>query len=178
MKGTIKDIDKDDLANALKSLYTGFKVQDKKEAIETELFRFLIEKKDWFNNPKTFYLMVLNKLEDIIEQCLESTIENCDVTIKEIYLNFDFYECHIRNFIVMKEGHCCCADKSKFIIKSYIDYIKTGEYPIFNKDKYSVPKFGDSQFWIKYIKALTRLLHGKIDDYLFCYKEIFELKKD
>ncbi len=116
--------------------------------------------------------MVLNKLEDIIEICLENTIENCDYRIMSIYLNYYFYQSHIRKIIVKKEGNCCCADKTNFIIKSYIEYSKTNKYPIFDVENFWVPSIGTNRTWMEFLESLTKLLDGDNKDYLLKYQEL------
>lgn len=95
-----------------------------------------------------------------------------------IYKNYSFLEQGFRFIIVKNEGHTCCADKSRWIIKRYMDYIETEEVPDMEslREKYYVPNYGSFEDWMGFCNAIHEMRYGDFKNYL-TYLEKLIMKK-
>ena len=168
-------VTKQGLTNAFETLFKGIKERNNKEATETELFNFLEKQKQWMDNPEHFNLFVTNKFEDIVDVLVENTFSYVDDTMKGIYFYYSIYESMIRRLIETQEGSGCCADKSRFILKSYFTYCREGKLPEYSTENYWVPNKGSNDSWIGLVKGITELVYGgNPTNYLIRMREIIE----
>lgn len=83
--------------------------------------------------------------------------------LEMVYRHYTFYEQHVRRLIETYEGHACCADKSRYLVKAYMETIK-------GKSGESVqgfkPKYGHLDTWMTFLRECTGLLYGKADAYM------------
>lgn len=138
-------------------------------------------------NPEEFNLRIghkvdrgLYELAKALSSTPNSNIENKNKPIF-IYLHYDFLEKNIRQLCINREGHACCADKSREIIRMYRKYSLTGEIKVFNPDEenYYTPNFGTNQNWIDYCDGLYDLYYGKTEKYIKAYNTLLhaEIRK-
>lgn len=71
----------------------------------------------------TKYTHTFNKLRRAIAR---NVIAN-DHDVVFIFMNYQFLKNHIERLIRDHEGHACCADKSRTILKSLCEYYITGD---------------------------------------------------
>ena len=168
-------VTKEGLINVFGALFKNFSESNKKEAMENELFNFLNSKKEWLKSPDSFDSMVMGKFENIIDTLVEQEYQYADDTIKGIYFNYGIYESIVRRIIKSQEGHACCADKSRFILRSYFQYAKEGKLPEYNTENYWVPNKGSNDSWIGLLRGISSLINsGNPTDYLIRMREIIE----
>ena len=79
----------------------------------------------------------------------------------------------------LREGSSCCADKSRYILKMYLNYSIDGTIPEFNPnvEHYWIPKFGDNEMWISYCDSLYGLYYGKTESYFKAYNALLQSEK-
>lgn len=94
-----------------------------------------------------------------------------------LYLNYRFMENHVRNLIMNKEGSICCADKARWILEKYKNYILTGETVEMGKEiRFCTPGFGEFFDWVNYCDSLYHLFNGDPIEYVSAYTNL--LKKE
>jgi hypothetical protein len=151
------------------------------ELIKNSLEKLKASKID-FSNPERFngYLVykLNNGLKEIANTMHDAPLKGIKDTYKPdfIYLNYDFLEHNIRELCELREGSCCCADKSRSILQMYLKYSLTGEIPEFNPDieNYWTPNFGTHQEWIDLCDALYHLYYGKTEQYFRAYNALIQ----
>ena len=133
-------------------------------------------------NPEEFNWRIGDKVNNRlyeIARVLSSTpnqnIKNKDKPIF-IYVNYDFLEENIRNLCIKREGHSCCADKSREIIRMYMEYCLTEKVRLFNpnEEHYYTPNFGTNDDWINYCDGLYELYYGKPEKYIKTYYTLLQ----
>lgn len=87
--------------------------------------------------------------------------------LEDVYLNYGLYEAQVRRLIEKYEGHGCCADKSRFLLKCYVHQIKTGELPDFGeRTDYWIPGLGSPESWMEVLSQSRFLNSGQVDGYI------------
>lgn len=171
-----------EMAKCLTSLFNALTAKSEEESMEMfgEAINQAKESKIKINNPENFDCFINHKLREGVK-LLASTLHEPSVCKDKnkpnfIYANYSFLENHIRNLCVLREGSSCCADKSRYILKMYLEYSITGEIPSFNPnvEKYWVPNFGDNQMWVNYCDSLCRLYYGYIEEYFKAYNALIQ----
>lgn len=87
--------------------------------------------------------------------------------LEDVYLDYSFYESQVRRLIESYEGHSCCADKSRYLLNSYVSYIKTGELPDFgDRSSYWIPEYASPEAWMSVLERCGHLRMGHVDHFL------------
>ena len=163
------------MEEVLTSFCDAIESEDKKRygALANEVYdrlnkQFEGEKKN-INNPEYFDLFINYRLKKILNLVLDKINEGSKVENKTkfIYLQYDFLKINIKQLIVDREGFSCSMDKTRTIIKMYLNYTITADIPEFTgEEKWDEPKFGTYEEWIKYCDSLYGLYYGHTTEYL------------
>ena len=173
-----------DMTKCLISLVSVLNAKSEEETMKMfgEAINYAKESKVDISNPERFDCFINHKIKEGIE-VLASTLHEPSVCKDKykpnfIYVNYSFLEKHIRNICILREGSSCCADKSRYILRMYLEYSKNGKIPDFNPnvEKYWVPNFGDNQMWINYCDSLYKLFYGYTDEYFKAYNTLIQCK--
>lgn len=129
-------------------------------------------------DPENFGLLVtfdLEQLQDILSHNLISAEQNTKgVTytqeqfhaLQQLMMNYATIEQQLDVLIVKYEGSPCSADKTRYILNLYRDFIVTGEEPSFGERcHYWIPKKGTCEAWLNFTKSISPFLHGQVDEY-------------
>jgi len=171
-----------EIGQCITSLFNALNSKSEEEAMKMfgDAINYAKESKIKINNPENFDCFINHKLGKGIK-LLASTLHEPSVCINKekpnfIYANYSFLENHIRNLCEFREGSSCCADKSRYILKIYLEYSITGEIPIFNPniEAFWIPNFGDNQMWIDYCDSLCRLYYGYTEEYFKAYNSLIQ----
>ena len=172
-----KEVTEEGLKEVMSSMMDGFMRDAEQEHLET--VKGLVEEHgDSLLNPEHYHLLVSHK-HDMMERVLMKTVmskvqmdkkqklsSDQFYALSNIYTDYKFYESQIRRVIEQYEGHACGADKSRYLLKAYMDYIITGELPDFgDRSHYWMPTLGSPQAWITVLERCGHLQHGQFDHY-------------
>ena len=101
------------------------------------------------------------------------------------YMHYDFLDNNVEKLVDMERG--CCADKSRNVLKNYLNYLLSGEITEYHKrndkeHKYWEPDFGTAQEWIDFVASLEYLYYGHTEKYLNAISSLnktkLEVKKE
>ena len=112
---------------------------------------------------------------DYFERYLIEKYPNNNMDIAVIYQSYIAIDGIVEHLIESMEGSACCADKSRWIVRSCTKYLKTAEmFDMTIDDKcYWKPHFGTMWQWVKLVKGATYLIKwGKYDLFI---KELGDL---
>lgn len=185
-------VNPEELAKALESIFGNMLESDKKETknLYGEFIEELIdENKDLIEDAEDFDVFVnyqINKvLEVYLEEILKKEIKEVQDTRKIydilfLYKNYGFLERNVKKLIVLKEGSPCSADKSRWILRSYKNFLISGTIPDMGdkKECYWKPKFGTGEKWVEFCESLVRLHSGNPDRYLLALKSLIDDNKE
>lgn len=141
------------------------------------------EAKDNLNDPDSFNFSINYKINQGIKLLANSLHEPsiCKDKYKPdfIYLNYAFLEQNIKQLCILKEGSCCCVDKSRSIIEMYLEYSISGQVQEFKPDieKWWLPKFGTYQDWMDFCDGLYNLYYGQVEKYFRSYNTLIQAEK-
>lgn len=128
-----------------------------------------------------FHLYVEDKADTILKRIvMEMYPEVFDrqklYNLAFVYRNYAYLKLNIENVLIENEGRSCCADKSRWIIKKYINYILSNEIPPKREsdDSYWMPRVGSGEQWVFFCNSLVKLYYGKPQDYI---KALYDFKK-
>lgn len=131
-------------------------------------------------DPEIFDLYVNHKIDRGIE-LLANTLHEPSISKNKhkpnfIYKNYKFLESHIRELCILREGHSCCADKSRHILNMYMNYSINGNIPEFNPndENFYFPNFGDYKMWIEFCDSLYKLYYGHTKEYFKSYNDLIQ----
>lgn len=147
------------------------------EKEEIELFKKIIDSNNInhnFDSYEEFYLFVKFPFEQFISGFLKSELK-MNNELQFIYSNSQFIERHFEKLIEQIEGSACCADKSRTIMNSIIDFYKSDIEIVFNYDSeytFHLPKkiFTNHNCIIDFYQGLKYLFYGNPEKYLIAYK--------
>ena len=170
------------LEQCMTSLFNALSAKSEEEAMDLfgQAITHASESKKKINNPEHFNIYINNKLNKGVKLLADTLHEPSVCKDKNkpnfIYQNYSFLESHIRNLCELREGSSCSADKSRYILKMYLNYSITGEIPEFNPEveHYWMPNFGDNEMWMNYCDSLYQLYYGKTEEYFKSYKSLME----
>lgn len=132
-------------------------------------------------NPENFDLFIGANIRKVLKTLIKESISSCNDfnKVSFIFLQYSFLESNIEKLIVQKEGHGCCADKARFIIRMYLRYAIDNTIPEFNAEEehYWLPKTGTYEQWIQFCDGLYFLYYGSTEKYLLAYKTLIEAEK-
>lgn len=163
------------IEKTLDSMFAGILGAANAEAQETEMFNFLIQNPDWFNEPENFYIRTRYKSDNAMEAALSHFKDNVDWQYKAVFLQYEFYEDHVSKLCDNYEPGGACVDKARSIIKSYLKHIHDGEKVAWKEDAWYLPKFGTQEQWFEFVESLIHLYYGKPEKYLIALKQITTL---
>lgn len=171
-----------EMTKCITTLFNALNAKSDEEArgMFGEAINYAKESKVKINNPENFDCFINHKMKKGIK-LLASTLHEPSICKDKdkpnfIYVNYSFLESNIRNLCELREGSACCADKSRHILKMYLNYSITGEIPTFNPnaEDYWTPNFGDNEMWIKYCDGLYRLHYGYTEEYFKAYNSLIQ----
>lgn len=165
------------LKKVMDSMMDGFMQGAQEEHLET-VKAIVEEHGDTLMNPEHYRLFVSHK-NDMMERVLMKTVLSkvqLDRKIKlssdqfyalsNVYTDYQLFESQVRRVIEEYEGHACCADKSRYLMKAYMDYIITGELPDFgDRSHYWMPSLGSPESWMGVLARCSNLQYGQFDYY-------------
>lgn len=177
---------KDEIAEVLGGLFDGIVKNQETEAREN--YGAFIDKLKaspyGLKDPEHFSSMVMYKLRKTLGVAgLELAGQPVDPknksAIKFLYLNYDFLEHQVRHLFEKIEGSSCCADKSRYILKIYKDYLLKGWIPEddFTERHYWIPRHGIHQDWIDLVKGAFNLYYAEPMAFYEASKKIIESEK-
>lgn len=165
-----------DLKEAMKSIFDAMSKETRKEAHENYLYTFLAENEEWLGDPETMYTMIINKFNNIIEELVTTSLKTDDWIIQRIYTHWNIFDNNITTLCQKLYGSFGCADKGRFILKTYIKYKTTGELPEKFEEGYQTPSSGTPLQWMLFTDGIASLISGNPINYLMMYKELIETK--
>ena len=177
--------DKIGIEDVIKNIMAVLLVSEEKENLSRyeEVIKSVINSGYNFEDMDNFSVLINYQLKKILAQVVffvnsNSISESVDQDkLVFLYLNYDFMENHIRNLIVSKEGSCCCADKTSWILEKYRNYILTGQkIDLGTEIKFWMPGFGEFSDWMRYCDSLYSLFHGGPREYMAAYTSLLEKK--
>lgn len=128
--------------------------------------------------PDDFHILVQFPEEEFQEALVEVAVrsemiangeeynEDAIESIRSVYLNAHLFETQLDELIDKQEGMACSTDKARFLMRSYIQYLKTGSMPVFDRTKFWVPNFGKEDLWMTFIEKIPNLVTHGTDYYL------------
>ena len=89
-------------------------------------------------------------------------------------------ERNIKKLIVLKEGSPCSADKSRWILRSYKNFLIGGTIPDMGdkKECYWKPEFGTGEKWMEFCESLVWLHSGNPERYLLALESLIDDNKE
>lgn len=170
------------IASALEKIFNTLTAKSDEEVISLlgEAMQSINESKIKLDNPDNFNVFINHKLNKAVKLIANNLHEPsvCRDRNKPnfIYANYSFLESNIRELCILREGSSCCADKSRYILKMFLQYSIDGKIPDFdpNLEKYWIPNFGDNKMWIEYCDSLNALYYGKTEDYFKAYNALLQ----
>jgi len=130
---------------------------------------------EWFDCPSDFNCMVMHPIKSSLRYLLQH-----DGIVKSIFMDYSFFEHQVRHIIEKHEGFTCCADKSRHLIRAFIDYKNGGDLKTFsrNEDAYWETKIGDYKEWFDFLDGCVSLRNrGDNSKYLVSYLKLVSLAR-
>lgn len=180
-----KSINEENIAKAFSDIFNNLLEEDKRKTknLYGELVENLIkENKDSIKNADDFNVLVNYQIKKVLEYYLYELFKdeiqnNSNVySILFLYINYGFLERNIKNVIIVKEGNCCCADKTKWVLESYEKFLVDGTLPNMTQEEgcYWKPSFGESQEWMNFCQGLKKLHYGEPNEYLIALSSLIK----
>lgn len=123
-------------------------------------------------NPEHFNLLLSQTTEQQEELLVAVATDHIELAPKEkekyefVYLHYDFIERHLETIVLDIEGLACSADKTRWLIDTYLQYMVTGEVPTVEKRNYWHPFNLNIEAWMKWIDSMYQLYyHSDISSY-------------
>ena len=150
-----------------------------KETVK-EIIKIMDETNYNFSDPDTFNCMFAFPLEQLLESIVINLHKEISIEVKDkhkpefIFIHYSYLKSNIEKLIEKKMNDMSCvADRSRHILKMYLEYSLTGIIP---KDCFEehfwLPKFGNNKQWIDFCDGLYLLYYGKNEQYLESYNEL------
>lgn len=154
------------------------------EATYGDVIRTIVsEHQSAFDDMETFELFGNSKIDDVLEGCLRviypNITENAVSDLYFLYRHYNYVETHLQNFLEQCEGSMGCADKSRWILKVYKEFILTQQLPDMTREEscYWKPKRGESVDWFDLCKSLRNFYLGYSKDYLSAMSKLVYIYK-
>lgn len=175
-------MDKNKMGEAIKAIASSFTSRSEAEANERieEALKLLNESEYKIKGPEDFDCFIGYKVQNCMGAIAKTLYDSINAKHRDkadfIFINYRFLECNIRELCTLREGPCCCADKSRYILKMYLKYSIDGEIPEFNEnvEEYWMPNFGDNEMWMKYCDSLYKFYYGYTEEYFKVYKSLVQ----
>jgi hypothetical protein len=177
---------RDEISEVLGSLFEGIVKNQEDEA--REKFGAVIEALKaspyGLKSAEHFNTMVMYQVKKVLGYAgLELAGQPADPkhksAIKFLYTNYDFLEHQVRGLFQKLEGSSCCADKSRYILKIYKQYLLDGTIPAddFTERHYWIPRHGNHQDWLDLVKGAVELFYGDPQNYVETCNKIIKSEK-
>lgn len=127
-------------------------------------------------DPERFRYALPYRLERIVDGLLQTVLPG-KREAHFILTKYQFLEANFKQIITREEGVCCCADKSRTVLRRLLNYYLTGDVVVFDrKDEYTfgypTKVFVTHRQIVSFFEALHSLYYGNPDLYL---KELQEI---
>ena len=162
------------------------------DAFEKEAYEdYLKNHKDKFTvNLNNFneWELYMYESEQPLEQYIKEFFRNKGILNEQnldnlvfAYINYNFLKMNVERLVDLGRG--CCADKSNYIVMSYIKSLKGEEKPMFynrneKEHKYWHPDFGSVDLWYQFVESLIDLHYGYVEKYFKIYGSLLSLKNE
>lgn len=168
--------DKEEIGKFLESLSSSIDNENIK------LYRDIINNSriENYDTLEKFYYGVLYPWDKFISGYISDVYGNNN-DIKFLIKNRTFVERHFRNLVTKYEGMSCCADKTRNIINSLLEYFITSQEINFDYGQeytYHLPKkiFKTHNDIISFYEGIKDLYYGNTDKYINFTREYFKDK--
>lgn len=123
-------------------------------------------------DPENFYYTILYPHTQFVTGLIRSKVSS-DRNVEFILTNSRFIQQNFEYWIVKHDGHGCCADKSRTIIRRLVKFYKDGtqiEWDYNQEYTYHLPKtiFTTHDSIISFYEALLDIRFGNPNKYLSC----------
>ena len=160
------EINKEIMKNVISTLADKMQEEKQEELKEIiEIFKGLKLK------PDHFYLYFMFNLKIVLEEVYGKSYD--------IVLYYNVFESNIENVIALLGDSTCCADKARYILKRYLEYIAEGTVVDFSKKKkeeFWVPNIGTFEEWMDFVEGIKGLIYGNTNKFLISYKNLLKYK--
>ena len=135
-------------------------------------------------DPEEFSLLLATTFNDMVNVLAETVLSDFKVNpeqkhkLKFVFVHYDFIERHLRSVISEYEGSCCETDKTRWLIRTYVQYLLTGQLPKVEERKYWHPRVIRISDWITWMDSIYDLYYGKIERYISAKDNIIENYRD
>lgn len=181
-----KSIGSEELAKGFEDLFKSILASEKQETEDLYgdlIEKLIIENKGLIKDAEDFDILVNYQIDRILEVYLEKELSEELKKIQDnrklydvlfLYKNYGFLERSIRELIVLKEGSPCSADKSRWILQGFREFLINGTLPsmIIEEKCYWKPRFGSAEEWMEFCNSLIHLHYGKPGRYLMALKNL------
>ncbi len=122
-------------------------------------------------DPSVFRLSVSFPLEGAVNGMLKDSLPGASGKALFLFQHADFVEHHAQWLITREEGHACCADKSRTVLRALARYLVMGEKAQFDftqEHTYHLPKrvLHTQAQLVAFFNAVYRLYYGNPEAYL------------
>lgn len=123
-----------------------------------------------------------------IEQYIKEFFRNKGIADEQLlekivlaYQHYGFIKRNVEKLVDLGRG--CSADKSSYIVKSYIQHLAGKEKPMFygygeEGHEYWHPDFGNADLWYQFIETLLNLCYGYTEKYFETYKALLDSRTE
>ncbi|MFA5790733.1 MAG: hypothetical protein WC976_06705 [Caldisericia bacterium] len=167
-------ISKKNLKKGMTAIFDGILGSMSTKAKADPLFAYLSSKKEWLGDPEDMNVMIFHDLNNIINEVVKKTLGVNDHIICNIYTDWNLFDLHVTELCSRLYGPACCADRGRFIVKSFIKYRITKKLPVFNPkpENYHHPETGTPKQWMAFVESIDDLKYGDPRRYLVAYKDL------
>ena len=171
-----KEKEEEELKKQLESVITALTFsKEKLEKDEREKVTDWIKSKKYFlKNPENYSTCFVwkktNELEGFIDEFVNfDEYPECQKwKVKEIWNYFNDIEHFISGFISKFEGSAASVDKGRWLLNSYMKYLKDGKMPDMTREEkcYWKPRKGSAEEWMEFIDTYMVNRHRFSMEYL------------
>lgn len=177
---------KDEITEVIGGLFDGLVKTQETEVLENygEVIEKLKASPYGLKDPEHFSTMIMYQLRKVLGVAgLELAGQPVDPknksALKFLYINYDFLEHQVRHLFERLEGSGCCADKSRYVLSMYKQFLLDGSIPTddFTERHYWIPRHGTHQDWLDLVKGAFNMYYGNAMGFFETYKKIAESEK-
>lgn len=146
-----------------------------------DLYKKLVDEKLFkkIEDVEDFYLLLIYPFEQFVSGLIRTEISKND-EMDFLFIHYNYVESHFVKLFEEKEGRACSADKSRTIIRSLFNWMKTGKKIEWNYEQeytYHLPKkiFKTHEDIIQFYEAIKHLYYGNPKKYLEALKNIMSI---
>lgn len=114
-------------------------------------------------------------LDNYIEKIFTNTITGLSFDkIALLYKYYGFVNRNVEELVIRMEGSSSCADKSRWLLRQYEEFLKTKAIPDMTIDEkcYWKPGFGTGEQWIEFCESLMYLYYGNPERYFKAFSSL------